>query len=321
MLDTVVIPLVMFLIFPGVAFLLAMAFFLEWIDRKTVARIQRRYGPLHTGPSGILQPFADFLKLLQKEDIIPTGVDKKVFILAPILISALPLTALFLIPFAGPSALVWFEGDLFLIMFIFTLIVLVVFLAGYCTTSRFSVIGSSRAALQMLGYEIPMGLAMIGPALLAGSLSISGIGQWQMDNGIWTVLLQPLGFAILVTCMLAELEFVPFDIPEAETEIVGGWRTEYGGRKLALLKLGHDLELVLASALITALYLGGAQQIWIIPSIFVFLAKMLLVTLLFSLLRAVFARMSIAQMLSGMWKYMVPLAIIQILLIQLGIGG
>jgi len=165
---------------------------------------------------------------------------------------------------------------------------------------------------------------MVGPAIAAGSLSISAIVQWQWTRWSWMVWLQPLGFIIFVICMLAELELVPFDIPEAETEIVAGWRTEFSGRKLALLRLGKDFELVLASALVASLYLGGAQPIWSVPSVIAFpitfLLKTVCVVLLFSLLRAVFARFRIDQMVSGMWKYLVPLAILQIILIQLGIG-
>jgi NADH-quinone oxidoreductase subunit H len=309
------------IIFPGALFLLLLAFFYEWINRKFYARLQNRYGPLYTGPSGILQPFADFLKLLSKEDIMPITADTLVFSVAPIFYAALPLTALFIVPVASQAGLISFEGDLIFVLFLFTMIVVTVFLSGWCSMTRFSVIGGVRAALQMLGYEIPMGLAMVGPAILAKSLSISGIVEWQQSSLTWNILVQPIGFAVLVIGLLAELGFVPFDIPEAETEIVTGWQTEYSGRKLALFRLGKNLELLLASALITSLYLGGAQQVWLIPAVVTFLIKTILILLLFSLLRAVFARFRIDQMIAGMWKYLLPLAILQIVLIQLSFGG
>lgn len=315
-----VISILQILIFPGALFLFVLAFFYEWVDRKFLARVQNRYGPLYTGPSGILQPLADFLKLLSKEDIVPLAADRLVFVLAPIIYSTLPLMTLFVVPIASQTSLIAFDGDLIFVMFAFTLIIMVIFLAGYCSMSRFSIIGSVRAALQMLGYEIPMGLAMIGPAIAAGNLSISRIVQWQQNNSSWIVWLQPIGFAVLVVCLLAELEFVPFDIPEAETEIVAGWRTEYSGRKLALLRLGKDLELVLASALIASLYWGGAQQASLIPPVITFLIKTVFAVLLLSLSRGVFARFRIDQMLSGMWKYLVPLAILQVILLELGVG-
>jgi NADH-quinone oxidoreductase subunit H len=308
------------LVYPGLVFLLILAFFYEWIDRKFFARVQNRCGPMFAGPAGLLQPLADFIKLISKEDIVPLACDKMLFDATPIFYFALPLTALFLVPIATQSGLVAFEGDLIFIMFIFTLIVVTVFLAGWSSMSRFSIIGAVRAALQMLSYEIPLGLAMIGPAIAAGSLSISSIAQWQSSHASWGFWLQPIGFGTAIVCMLAELEFVPFDIPEAETEIVAGWRTEFSGRKLALFKLGRDLELVLASALITSLFLGGAQQVGIIPPIVMFLAKTIPVILLFSFLRGIFARLRIDQMTSGMWKYLLPIAILQLLLILFGIG-
>ena len=315
-----IISLMSILVFPGAMFLFALAFFYEWVDRKFFARLQNRYGPLHTGPHGILQPLADFLKLLSKEDISPHASDRLVFILTPVFYVAFPLTTLFVIPILSQTSIIPFEGDLIFVLFTFTLVIITVFLAGWSSVSRFSTIGSVRAALQMLGYEIPMGLAVIGPAIAARSLSISRIVKWQSLN-FWMILLQPLGFIILTVCLLAELQFVPFDIPEAETEIVAGWRTEFSGRKLALLRLGKDLELVLASALIASLYLGGSQHFWLIPPIVIFLVKTTFAVMLLSLLRAVFARFRIDQVLSGMWKYLLPLATLQIILIQLGLGG
>jgi NADH-quinone oxidoreductase subunit H len=308
------------LVFPGLLFLIVLAFFYEWVDRKFFARVQNRCGPLFAGPAGLFQPFADFVKLISKEDIVPAACDKILFDATPIFYFALPLTALFLVPIATQSALIAFDGDLIFMMFIFALIVITVFLAGWSSMNRFSIIGAVRAALQMLSYEIPLALAMIGPALAAGSLSISAIAQWQSSHASWGLWLQPIGFGTAIICMLAELEFVPFDIPEAETEIVAGWRTEFSGRKLALFKLGRDFELVLASALITSLFLGGAQQVGIIPPIIMFLLKTIPVILLFSFLRSIFARLRIDQMTSGMWKYLVPIAILQLLLILLGIG-
>jgi NADH-quinone oxidoreductase subunit H len=316
-----VLSVLQVLIFPGALFLFVLAFFYEWINRKFFARLQNRYGPMYTGPWGILQPFADFLKLLSKEDIMPITADTLLFSLAPVFYSALPLTAMFIIPVASQAGLISFDGDLIFVLFVFTLIVVTIFLSGWCSMTRFSVIGGVRAALQMLGYEIPMALAIVGPAIVAKSLSISGIVEWQQSNMIWNILLQPLGFAILVICLLAELGYVPFDIPEAETEIVAGWQTEYSGRKLALFRLGKDFELVFVSALLVSLYLGGPQQVWIVPSIVTFLVKTIAVVLLLTLLRAVFARFRIDQMISGMWKYLLPLAILQIIMIQFGLGG
>ena len=218
-------------------------------------------------------------------------------------------------------AIINFEGDLIFLMFILTLTVLNVALAGYGSASSYSVIGGVRSALQLIGYEIPLAISLVGPSLSVGSLSISKIVEWQSSKGLWMILLQPLGFAVSTTCLLAELEMIPFDIPEAETEIVAGWMTEFSGRKLALFRVSKDLKMLLTTALLASLYLGGAQQLGLAPPIIIFLAKTLSMLLLMSLLRALFARFRIDQLVSGMWKYLIPLAILQVMLVCLGARG
>ncbi len=308
------------LLFPGFLFLIALAFFYEWVDRKLFAKLQNRYGPLYTGPSGLLQPFADFIKLLSKEDITPKAADKFMFSCAPLFMLSFPLLALFLIPITGLQAFISFEGDLIFMLFLFTLIAVTIFIAGWSSVDRFSTVGGMRAAFQMLGYEVPMTLAMVGPAIAARTLSISQIVVWQSHNAAWFIWLQPIGFAILILCMLAELEFIPFDIPEAETEIVAGWFTEFSGRKLALIRLGKDVELVLSASLITSLFLGGPNSSLSILSIGFFLVKTTLVVVLLTTLRALFARFRIDQMIGGAWKYLTPIAVLQVILVQLGLG-
>ncbi|MFQ6064149.1 MAG: NADH-quinone oxidoreductase subunit H [Candidatus Bathyarchaeia archaeon] len=315
-----IVTLLEILLFPGFLFLIGLAFFYEWVDRKFFAKLQNRYGPLYTGPSGLFQPLADFVKLLSKEDVLPMAADKFMFGCAPLFLLSLPLFALFFVPMAELTALLSFEGDLIFMMFLFTLIAVTVFIAGWSSVNRFSTVGSVRAGFQMLGYEIPMCLVMVGPAITAKTLSISQIAGWQSSNAAWFVWLQPLGFAIFVLCLLAELEWIPFDIPEAETEIVAGWMTEFGGPKLALIRLGKDLELLLGASLVTSLFLGGPSSLWIIPPIVFFLIKTTLVVMLLTTLRALFARFRIDQMISGAWKYLLPLAVLQIVLIQLGLG-
>lgn len=305
-------------IFPGFLFLITISFIYEWIDRKFFARIQGRYGPLYTGPSGILQPFADFLKLLSKEDITPIACEKTIFLTAPIFYTAIPLIMLSIIPLNG-RAIISFEGDVIFLMFLSAMVTLSVFLAGWSSANNFSRVGSARAALQMLSYEIPLGLSMIGPAIVVGSLSLSKIVEWQIEHSVWFLWLQPIGFVVMLISLLAELERIPFDIPEAETEIVAGWMTEYGGRKLALLRLGKNLELLMASMLISSIYLGGGVQIYFLPPIVVLLIKSIIVLLIMSLMRGIFARFRIDQVTSGMWSYLLPLMIFQIMLIQFGV--
>jgi NADH-quinone oxidoreductase subunit H len=303
------------LLFPGFSFLFFLAFFTEWLDRKLVAKLQNRYGPLYVGTKGILQPVADFIKLLSKEDITPAMADKAPFAAIPILMLALAITPLFCIPITGLSALTFFEGDLIVIMFIMSLTALLVFMGGWVSTNRFSTIGGIRAGLQMFGYEVPLNIAMIGPAIGAGSLSISGIVEWQ-SQGIWFILTQPLGFAILSLCLLAHLQKVPFDIPEAESEIVGGWLVEFSGKKLALLRLASNFELVLAASLMVSLYMGGPSGLWQLNPLIYFI-KLVICVFILSNLRALFARYRIDQLLAGTWKYLTPLALLQISIIKL----
>ena len=310
------IPFLNVLLFPGLLFLFSLAFFGEWMDRKVVAKLQNRVGPLYTGPWGTLQPLADFIKLLSKEDITPSAVDRLLFSLTPILILSFSLTPLFLIPMSDRSALVWFEGDLIFIMFVMTLIALIMFLGAWSSTNRFSTLGSVRVVLQMLGYEIPLTIAIIGPAISAKSLSVSRIVQSQA-GGPWYLLTQPIGFAIVIVCLLAELHMVPFDAPKAETEIVTGWLVEFSGKKLALLRLAKDLELVLAASLMTSLYLAGPLGPWQLHPTLYFLVKLIVCILILSNLRALFARFRIDQVLLGAWKYLVPLAFLQVVLVEL----
>ncbi len=309
-----IVTLLQIFLFPGFLFLFFLAFFSEWVDRKLVAKFQNRYGPLYTGPKGILQPVADFFKLLAKEDIIPAAADKTVFSIVPILVLTLSMTPLFLIPMIDFSALVWFEGDLIVIMFITTLLIVAMFMGAWASTDRFSTIGGMRVGLQMLGYEIPMTIAMIGPAISSKSLSVSGIVQSQ-TGGLWYVITQPLGFAIAMICLLAHLQQVPFDVPEAESEIVAGWMVEFSGKKLALLKLAKNFELVLAGSLLVSLYFGGPLGFWLPhPSLYFFL-KLIVCIFMLSNLRALFARFRIDQVLIGAWKYLTPLALLQIILV------
>ncbi|MEM2905407.1 MAG: complex I subunit 1 family protein [Candidatus Bathyarchaeia archaeon] len=301
---------------PGMVFLVFLGFFFEWLDRKFYARLQNRYGPLHTGFAGILQPLADFVKLLAKEDIEPEAVDKSIFRATPIVLLAIPLLASLFVPMVDMKAVINFEGDLVFVIFLLVMYAVSVFLAAWSSTSPYSTVGGVRAAYQLLGFEIPLTIALLTPAIKAESLSISGIAQWQATN-LPFILLQPLAFGVAILCLLAELEQVPFDIPEAKTEIVGGWQTEFSGRKLALLRLSADVELVLAASLVTALFLGGPSGPSPIPPIVWFLVKSIVVVFIFSNLRALFARFRIDQMVHGNWKYLVPLAALQVMMVEL----
>jgi len=316
-------------VFPGALFIITYALYCNWVVRKSVARLQNRQGPLHTGWQGILQPFADLIKLLAKEDITPGGAEKTIFNFTPVLIFALPFAALFLIPIQSLNNL-WsytpiasFEGDLAIVLFLLSLVVLSVFLAGWSSSNAFGAVGATRVALMTLAYEIPLVLIAFGPAIMAGSLSINKIVAWEVQSinnfikapSIWGIALgvsMLIGFIIYLICLLAELEMRPFDMAEAETEIVHGWQVEYSGKKLALLTLGRDVKIVLASALLTSLFLGGPAGP-VLPPILWFILKTTVCVFIIANLSALFARFRIDQMVNWVWSYITPLAVLQVM--------
>ena len=308
------------LIFPGILFALSASLFYEWIDRKFYAKLQNRVGPHVAGPFGTLQPLADFIKLLSKEDIVPAAADKALFTLAPVLAPFLLLFAIMFLPIAGLSGILSFEGDLVVAVAIMSLYSVIVYVAGQASTSRFASIGAERSVLQLIGYEIPLTLSLISVALGANSLRISDIVAAQAERGFWFILgPQALGFAIFLIAAQAEMERVPFDVPEAEQEIVAGWLVEYSGRRLALFRLSKDLELFYLSGLAATAFLGGPlgpTLPGLEPVLYTvyFVIKSIVVLLLFTVIRGIFARLRIDQVLSFCWKYLVPLSILLVLI-------
>ena len=309
-------------IFPGALFILAVSLFYEWIDRKFYARLQNRVGPHLAGPFGILQPIADLIKLLSKENIVPAAADRFFFTFTPIMAPTLILLACMFLPIAGLSGLISFEGDLIVLIALLSIYTIIVYLAGEGSNNRLASIGATRAALQLIGYEIPLTLALLSAAISAGSLSVAGVLEAQIERGIWFIAgPQVIGFAIFVVAAQAEMERVPFDIPEAEQEIVAGWEVEYTGARLALFRLSKDLELFLLSGLGATVFLGGSAGPGgsglepLLHAVY-FILKSAAVLLIFSIVRAVFARLRIDQVISFSWRWLMPLAIILIILTE-----
>ncbi len=314
------------LVFPGFLFLTSFAFACQYIDRKLYARFQKRVGP------PFLQPVADFIKLLSKEDIVPKAADRTMFTAAPIVGLAAVLTAFIFIPVLALHALIpTFEGDLIMVLYLLTIPSLAIFLAGWSSGNPFGQIGAMRAVVQMLSYEIPFFLALLGPALVVGSWSLGKILDYQL-GGMWLVLLAPLGLFVAIITLQGKLERLPFDIPDAETEIVGGPMAEYSGRRLALFRTMLDIEMVVGAALIVTLFLGGYDLIisfsnlpWYLPYMVngvIFFLKVLLVVGILALIKAVVARYRIDQMVSLSYRWMIPLSVAQIIVIvMLKFGG
>jgi NADH-quinone oxidoreductase subunit H len=304
------------LIFPGFTFVTLLTFFCDWVERKIEAKMQNRIGPTYAGPAGILQPFADFVKLLAKEDIVPRSTNNVLFRLAPILSFSVFVSAFFFLPIDGPNVILnsSFEGDLIFVLALVTIANFFLFLSGWSSRNAYSEIGATRVLTQFLGYDIPLFVLALAPAFLAGNLSISGIAASQP---IPFVLMIPWAFALFMVALQAELEKDPFDVPHAETEIVAGYETEYSGRRLAFLKLAKDVQIILGAAIVVELFLGGPYgPVFLgVPAFWYtlwFVLKVLLVVMITEYLTCVFARLRIDQVLIGNWRVLMPLSILSL---------
>jgi NADH-quinone oxidoreductase subunit H len=312
-------PIIYLLVYPGLLFLFVYSTFAEWFDRKLFARFQNRMGPTHTGRFGLLQPIADFVKLMAKEDIVPDLADKKLFTALPVVGIAVVSTAMMLLPVwnfdpAVPSV-TSFSGDIIVLLYILSLPTLIFFLAAWSSTSFFATIGGARVLTMLFGYEVPLFLAVLSPALMAGSWRLAEIAQFFQKKPL-LILPNLIGFVVALVCLQAKLERTPFDIPHAETEIVGGTFTEYSGKKLAMFRLMTDVEMVAGSGLVAAVFLGGFPGgVWL--GLVNFVIKTLFIISLLALMRAVTGRIRIDQVVSFAWRYLAPLAVLQLLIVIL----
>jgi len=296
--------------------------FCDWVERKIEARMQNRVGPAFTGPRGILQPLADVIKLLTKEDIVPTGAKKTIFKFAPILAFSFVVFALSFLPVDGAAAIPdsSFAGDLIFIMALITIANFLLFLSGWASANPYGDIGATRVLTQFLGYDIPLFLLALAPAFLAGSLSISAIATNQyLNQYLPFALLAPWAFVLFIITLQAELEKDPFDIPHAESEVVGGLETEYCGGKLAFLHLTRDVQIVFGAALVVELFLGGpyGPVFFGLPAFWYslwFILKLLGVVIITEYITCLFARLRIDQVLSANWKVILPLSVLSLAL-------
>lgn len=311
----VVKPLLYILVFPGFAFQFVFSTYLEWMDRKFYARMQNRRGPLYTGYNGMLQPLADILKLFFKEDIVPAKADRFMFSFMPILGLAAVVTAGLYLPVWNFTSYNSFEGDLIVVLYLLSVPTLVLFLAGWFSVSPYSLIGATRVLTQLFAYEVPFFLALLTPAVVAGSWQIQKIAAFPLSSGPWWVIpVQVIAFVVALLTLQAKLERVPFDIPEAETEVVGGPLTEYSGKKLAMFRIQKDILMLVGSAFIAALFMGGfGGGIWI--GGLQLLIKTSIVVFLLSVIRAGFARIRIDQIVTFSWRYLAPASLIQLLIV------
>ena len=295
--------IVALVIFPGGLFLLAAGLAYEWADRKLLALLQNRVGPRW------FQPLADTIKLLAKEEIIPDKANKVLYIGLPIVALAGGLTAALYVPMAGIQPAFGFPGDLIVTLYLLSLLTLCIGLAGTNTLDRFSMIGATRTLTQVFSYEAPFLLALLVPAVAAGSWQIGTIASYAESH--WLILIQPLGFIVALIGLMGKLELPPFDAPEAHTEISAGALTEYSGRGLAFFNLARAVELIIGLTLVSAIYLGGvANPLW-------FLVKTLALLLTVVGIQSLFTRLRIDQTVGLWWRYGTILVLLQWLVLIL----
>jgi NADH-quinone oxidoreductase subunit H len=290
--------------------LLTIAAMLVWLERRLLALWQDRYGPNRVGPFGILQTLADTIKLLTKEDWIPPFADRPVFVIAPAIVMVTVLMAFAVVPFAPGLQVVDLDIGLLFVLGMSSLGVYSVVLAGWSSNNKYALVGGVRAAAQMLAYEVFMGLSLMGVVILAGSFSLRAIVEAQ--RGLWFCIPQALGLVVFANAGLAETRRLPFDLPEAESEIVAGYHSEYSGMKFGMFFIGEYLGITLISAMVVTLFFGGWLGPWLPPIVW-FAIKTFFLICGFILLRATLPRPRFDQLMAYGWKVMLPLALVNLI--------
>ncbi len=303
--------------------LLTLFAYVQFVERRVIARIQVRIGPNRTGPFGLLQPLADALKAIFKEELIPAGADRVVFVIAPALSVTLALIAFAVIPVNPPITINGYTltfqiADvniaLLYLLAISSLSVYPIVLAGWSSNNKYAMLGSLRSAAQLVSYEISLGLALVGVLMLTGTLSLNGIVEYQARYG-WNILLQPLGFVLYFIAAMAEVNRLPFDLPEAETELVAGYYTEYSSIKMAFFFMGEYINIITVSAIATTLFWGGYLGPFNIANgVWWFALKVAILVFIFMWVRGTFPRFRYDQLMNLGWKVMFPLALLNILI-------
>ncbi|MEK7279737.1 MAG: NADH-quinone oxidoreductase subunit NuoH [Nitrospirota bacterium] len=299
--------------------------YITYFERKILSHMQDRLGPMEVDPHGLLQPIADGLKLFFKEDIIPAGADKIIFSIAPIIVLVPALIGFAVIPFAKESITIFgltfkpFITDINIgILYIFAFASIGaygVILGGWASNSKYALLGGLRAGAQMVSYELALGLSIIGVLLLSQSLSMVQIVEAQ--NRIWFVLLQPVAFVIYIICAVAETNRLPFDMPEAESELVAGFFTEYSGMRFSFFFLAEYANMILVSCVATILFLGGWHApfkfLEFIPPTIWFIIKVYFILFFFIWIRGTLPRVRYDQLMKFGWKVMIPLSLANII--------
>jgi len=284
---------------------------LTWAERRLLGLWQDRYGPNRVGPFGLLQPLADVIKLMMKEDFVPTAADRPVYVMAPLLVMSTGLIAFAVVPFAPGIGVADLSIGVLFFLAVTGLTVYGIVLGGWASNSKYSLLGGLRGAAQMISYEVFLGLALMGVVLLAGSFDLRTIVEAQ--RGLWFIVPQLPGFLLFLIAGVAELHRLPFDLPEAENELVGGYHTEYSGMKFGMFFVGEYVGMILTAAIATTLFLGG----WlgpVLPPLAWFVLKTAVLVAFFVLLRAALPRPRYDQLMALGWKVLLPLALLNLVI-------
>jgi len=285
-----------------------------WWERKFIGHLQRRRGPLHTGFHGLLQLPADMVKMLGKEDIVPDAADPWLFQLGPILAVVPAIAMMGVLAFAPGFALLDLNHGLFYVFAFMTFIPLAFAVIGWSCANKFTLIGGLRAAAQLISYEIPMLLAALGVVMASGSMRLTSIIDAQKT--VWYIVKEPIGFVVFGIAILAEMNRTPFDLPEAESELVAGFQTEYAGMKFGFVQLAEYASLFTGSYLVSALFLGG-WNLWPLPPSPLWLViKIALVMTSTMWVRGAFPRLRVDSLMGLSWKWLIPIALVNVMLVS-----
>ncbi|MEA4924670.1 MAG: NADH-quinone oxidoreductase subunit NuoH [Syntrophomonadaceae bacterium] len=289
---------------------------LIWLERKVSGFIQMRLGPNRLGPFGVFQTIADTLKLLTKEDIIPSATDKWIFKTAPMFFIIIAVMLYAVIPMGKDMTVVDLNVGLFYFISVGSLSTICILMAGWGSNNKWSLLGAMRSVAQMISYEIPLAFSLLGVVMIAGSLNLSAIVTAQ--HNIWFIIMQPIAFVTYFIAATAELNRGPFDMPEAEQELTAGAYTEYTGMRWALFFLAEYTNLVAVSALASTIFLGGWQGPWL-PSWIWIIIKTYVVMLIFMWLKWTFPRIRMDHLMSFSWKVLIPISLVNIIITGAGI--
>jgi NADH-quinone oxidoreductase subunit H len=305
---TIVKVLVILLVFS------ALAGFTTYIERKVLAFMQRRPGPLHVGPFGVLQILADGAKLFTKEDFIPQNANKVIFMIAPVITAATAFIAMSAVPFIPGVIVSDINVGLLFVLGVMATGLYGPLLGGMAQANKWGLLGGARTAIQLLSYEVVTGLSILAPLMLVGSLSLIDINNYQEQEGVWMLVYQPVAFILFLIAGFAETNRTPFDLLEHEAEVIAGYATEYSGMRWGMFFIGEYANLFTISFLAALVFMGGFNDLWFIPGAIAILLKVMFLIFFFLWTRASWPHVRPDQLMWLCWKVLMPLALVNIVI-------